>query len=687
MSERPFDSRNWYIEAAERWLAERGIPADEFARAGGSINGARLVLPFRHRDGTLVERYLCADKLNSHWHNPLGSKVKGAVLLFGDLDRASRVLITEGPSDTIRAGMHLAELDDWAVVGIPAAGQVPDDLAAWVGGREIVIATDGDAAGDKAAQEIAAKLNGSVVRRFRPDEGTDLRDLADKMGPGRFSVTLRQAPTIGVPKSGSANTRSDLPPAFARFVGELLTRGLNPREISPGMWSALCPAHDDHTPSLSLRVGDEVPVAIFCHAGCEPAAIARAVGMTLRDLTAQHDDEPGSGIVQLDEVEERDVEWLAYGLIPKGALTQIVGRGGVGKSTFAIHVAARVTRGEPVFPHLPRPSESGSVLIVSAEDSIAHVLVARCRIAGADLARVHVIDLAAVDFVLPDSLGLIEAAVEEHGITVVILDPLSAFLGGRVDSHKDASLRGVLRPLHALAEKYHLSILGILHVNQANSGDIATKTAGSGAWINAARSALAFGRAPETDDTDPRRIVALAKSNYGPLGVAYELRLVIPDGEVHPVVEPGGPSNVSAQTLLTESTEQVAPSEVDRAVELLLSVLADGECLAKDVEAEAGAQDPPISNITFRRARKQLGVVSRREGFGKQGLWYLSLPPGVPPPSGTRLKSAYGVAGQDEPLCANPVVEPDSDDQAPIGAPKASHVQKKSAYGTGAPDA
>jgi len=48
-------------------------------------------------------------------------------------------------------------------------------------------------------------------------------------------------------------------------------------------WQALCPAHDDRTPSLSISThGDRVLVK--CFAGCEPEAIMQAVGMTLRDL-------------------------------------------------------------------------------------------------------------------------------------------------------------------------------------------------------------------------------------------------------------------------------------------------------------------------------------------------------------------------------------------------------------------
>jgi hypothetical protein len=52
---------------------------------------------------------------------------------------------------------------------------------------------------------------------------------------------------------------------------------------------AQCPAHDDNTPSLSIRDNDG-HVLIYCHAGCETAAVLDAIGWSLRDLYDNHQD-------------------------------------------------------------------------------------------------------------------------------------------------------------------------------------------------------------------------------------------------------------------------------------------------------------------------------------------------------------------------------------------------------------
>lgn len=51
-----------------------------------------------------------------------------------------------------------------------------------------------------------------------------------------------------------------------------------------GRWIAKCPAHDDRSPSLSIRETDDGTVLLKCWAGCGAADIVSAVGLRLPDL-------------------------------------------------------------------------------------------------------------------------------------------------------------------------------------------------------------------------------------------------------------------------------------------------------------------------------------------------------------------------------------------------------------------
>ncbi|HZT72897.1 MAG TPA: hypothetical protein VE996_04530 [Terriglobales bacterium] len=59
---------------------------------------------------------------------------------------------------------------------------------------------------------------------------------------------------------------------------------LHARPTGPGRWIARCPAHDDRSPSLSIREGREGRVVIHCFGGCASAAVLAAAGISWRDM-------------------------------------------------------------------------------------------------------------------------------------------------------------------------------------------------------------------------------------------------------------------------------------------------------------------------------------------------------------------------------------------------------------------
>jgi len=70
-------------------------------------------------------------------------------------------------------------------------------------------------------------------------------------------------------------------------------------------WMAKCPAHDDRRESLSLGQGARGWV-VHCFAGCEPADVMRAFGLTMRDLFDGPPPSPAQLAAKSREEEERD---------------------------------------------------------------------------------------------------------------------------------------------------------------------------------------------------------------------------------------------------------------------------------------------------------------------------------------------------------------------------------------------
>ncbi|MES9957099.1 MAG: hypothetical protein ABW086_08620 [Sedimenticola sp.] len=72
------------------------------------------------------------------------------------------------------------------------------------------------------------------------------------------------------------------------FNCEFLHRLKQVRQTGPRQFIAYCPVpgHEDHTPSLSVKLTDDDVVLVHCHAGCSTRAVVESVGLRLQDLFA-----------------------------------------------------------------------------------------------------------------------------------------------------------------------------------------------------------------------------------------------------------------------------------------------------------------------------------------------------------------------------------------------------------------
>ena len=61
-------------------------------------------------------------------------------------------------------------------------------------------------------------------------------------------------------------------------TAETIARALRGRKLGRE-WMAQCPAHDDRTPSLSIRDADDGQVLVHCHAGCDQGRVIATLRM------------------------------------------------------------------------------------------------------------------------------------------------------------------------------------------------------------------------------------------------------------------------------------------------------------------------------------------------------------------------------------------------------------------------
>jgi hypothetical protein len=328
-------------------------------------------------------------------------------------------------------------------------------------------------------------------------------------------------------------------------------------------------------------------------------------------------------------IKTKRAKWLLPLLIPMGSLTLLAGREGLGKSTLSIYWAAQVTRGT-----IPGSDLHGAanVLLITNEDAPEFTVVPRLMAAGADLTRVDFAEVVTsigtrTGVTLPLDTERIAAKAREVSAALIIVDPLVSVLDGKLDSHKDHSIRQALDPLNRLAARTGCSILGLVHLNKGQSSDLLDRVNGSRAFTAAARAVIGVVEDPEDDGN---RLVVHAKSNLGaksPEAIVFRVAsAAVPtdDGEIADVgvVEILGSRRVDLADLMTASGMDES-EEVSDVGAWLVTYLRDqgGESLRGDIMDAAKRAGHSVDKV--KRARKRAGVVSERtQEVPSRTMWF-----------------------------------------------------------------
>ena len=219
--------------------------------------------------------------------------------------------------------------------------------------------------------------------------------------------------------------------------------------------------------------------------------------------------------VLLSTVSPEKVEWFWQGRIPRGKLTVVDGDPGTGKSTLTLDLTARASRGMAM-PTGNGEREPVGVVILSGEDGLADTIVPRLLAAGADLDRILALTEVPIlsgggsrPPVLPDDLDLIRQAIGRVQASLVVIDPLMAFLTSDTNSHRDQDIRRVLFQVAALAEETGVAVVVVRHLNKSNTGPALYRGGGSIGIIGAARSGLLVAVDP---DDEERRVLPLPRA-------------------------------------------------------------------------------------------------------------------------------------------------------------------------------
>lgn len=301
------------------------------------------------------------------------------------------------------------------------------------------------------------------------------------------------------------------------------------------------------------------------------------------------------------DVHTTKVDWLWEPYIPYGKITIIQGDPGCGKTMLAAYLISKLSNGES-FVNNRIVREPIVSLYQTGEDGLGDTIKPRLEKFKANCELIYSID----DYC--DSLSMsddrIEKAIIETGARVIVLDPIQAYLGAKVDMHRANEVRPVLKYIGDVAERHQCAVILIGHMNKSGA-KAQYRGIGSIDFLACARSVLTMGVINEEPNIRP---LIQTKNSLGTMGssIAFEMS----EEKCFSYI---GDYEITAEQLLDGAS---GSSKMEAAKKIIIENVSNVMVESKKILELAKEQG--ISERTMKSAKEAMNVQSVKIG----NIWH-----------------------------------------------------------------
>jgi RecA-family ATPase len=326
-------------------------------------------------------------------------------------------------------------------------------------------------------------------------------------------------------------------------------------------------------------------------------------------------------------------EWLWPGYLGRNKVAHFGGASTEGKSPVTLDLVARVSAGLPWPDGAANKLGPKSVIILASEDDWSDTIIPRLELAGANLDNIYrfFVNQQTVEITpsLDSDCQRLEKQITEIGdVALIVIDPITNYLGSKKMNMEEEIRGGILMPLSLVAKTHDVAIVTVGHLNKrGNEAGVLQRLMGCAAFVGVARDVFIFGPDPEEDDDKYAHTMSEMRNKSAPqLKYRTESVPVEWGGKTSEVIRVKwcGVSHADVDEVVN-APKQAEKSVTTKAVTLIKGMLHSGAKRKAEIDQALKENGINPEELKFDRIRKRCKAETRAlPGKSAGWEWFLT---------------------------------------------------------------